>query len=154
MLNKVILQGRLTREPELKTTQSGLSVVRFSVAVDRNFKDEQTGGYQADFIDCIAWRKTAEFVQQYFHKGNPIIVEGSIQNDNYTDSQGVKHYGYIVSVFNVYFGMNSKGGTQGNAPQAAPAKAAPQSSSSPANDVDIGQLGDYEELISDGEVPF
>lgn len=159
MLNKVFLQGRMTKDPELRTTQTGLSVTRFSVAVDRNIKDKQTGKYEADFIDCTAWRKTAEFINQYFKKGDPIVVEGSLQNNNYTDSQGVKHYGYVVSISNVYFGMGNR--TQ-ERPQSTPqqpqetAQSAVQDMQAKAKDsgIDMGQLGEYNDIISDGDVPF
>ena len=89
MINTVALTGRLTYEPELRTTPSGVSVIRFQVACDRNY---QTQGQerQADFIDCLAWRQTAEFISRYFHKGDMIGVEGSIQTSNYTDKNGNK----------------------------------------------------------------
>ena len=84
MINMVALMGRLTYEPELRTTPSGVSVLRFQVACDRNY---QRSGQdrQADFIDCVAWRQTAEFISRYFHKGSMIAVEGSIQTSSYTD---------------------------------------------------------------------
>lgn len=85
-LNKVILAGRLTADPELKTTPSGLSVTSFTVAVDRRFGKEK----QTDFISCVAWRQTAEFITKYFSKGNSICVCGSIQTRNYTDKNGNK----------------------------------------------------------------
>lgn len=85
-LNKVILAGRLTADPELKTTPSGLSVTSFTVAVDRRFGKEK----QTDFINCVAWRQTAEFITKYFSKGNSICVCGSIQTRNYTDKNGNK----------------------------------------------------------------
>lgn len=83
-LNKVILAGRLTADPELKTTPSGLSVTSFTVAVDRQFGKEK----QTDFISCVAWRQTAEFVTKYFVKGSAICIVGSIQTRNYTDKNG------------------------------------------------------------------
>ena len=87
MINMVALMGRLTFEPELKTTPAGVSVIRFQVACDRNF---QRAGQerQADFIDCVAWRQTAEFISRYFHKGSMIAVEGTLQTSNYTDKNG------------------------------------------------------------------
>ena len=87
MINMVALMGRLTYEPELRTTPSGVSVLRFQVACDRNY---QRSGQdrQADFIDCVAWRQTAEFISRYFHKGSMIAVEGSIQTSSYTDKSG------------------------------------------------------------------
>ena len=85
-LNKAIIAGRLTADPELKTTPSGLSVTSFTVAVDRRFGKEK----QTDFINCVAWRSTAEFITKYFSKGNSICVCGSIQTRNYTDKNGNK----------------------------------------------------------------
>ncbi len=89
MINSVVLMGRLTYEPELKTTTSGLSVIRFQMAVDRNYQS-QGQERQADFIDVVAWRQTADFVSRYFHKGSMIAVEGSIQTNNFTDRDGNK----------------------------------------------------------------
>ena len=104
MINTVILMGRLTADPEIKTTSSGISFCKFTVAVDRKFADKTTGERQADFISCVAWGKTAEFVSKYFSKGKMIIVEGSLRNNNYTDKNGVKHYSYDVVADNVLFG--------------------------------------------------
>ncbi len=88
-LNKVIIGGRLTSEPELKTTQSGLSVVSFSVAVNR--KTKQGEEQKADFFNVTAWRQTADFVARYFHKGSSICIVGSLQNSSWTDQNGQKH---------------------------------------------------------------
>lgn len=90
-MNKVILIGRLTRDPEVKNTASQVTVCRFTIAVDRRFKD-QSGQRQADFISCVAWRQTANFISSYFHKGSKIAVVGSIQTRNYDDASGQKHY--------------------------------------------------------------
>jgi single-strand DNA-binding protein len=103
MLNKVIIMGRLTKDPDLKNTQSGVAMCRFSVAVERQFKDKVTGERQTDFLDCTAFRGTAEFISRYFAKGNMILVEGNIQNNNYTDNNGVKHYSNNIMVENVSF---------------------------------------------------
>lgn len=88
-LNKVIIGGRLTSEPELKTTQSGLSVVSFSVAVNR--KTKQGEDQKSDFFNVTAWRQTADFVARYFHKGSSICIVGSLQNSSWTDQNGQKH---------------------------------------------------------------
>ena len=104
MINTVILMGRITADPEIKTTSSGISFCKFTVAVDRKFADKTTGERQADFISCVAWRQTAEFINKYFSKGRMIIIEGSLQNNNYTDKNGVKHYSYDVVADNVSFG--------------------------------------------------
>lgn len=102
MINSVVLMGRLTHEPELQATASGLSVTRFQIAVDRKYipKGEER---KADFIYITAWRQTAEFVCRYFHKGSMIALEGSIQTDSYTDSYGNKVKNVTVVASNVSF---------------------------------------------------
>lgn len=165
MLNKVILMGRLTADPELRQTTSGISSCRFSVAIDRSYRSKDTGERQTDFINVVAWRQTAEFVSRYFSKGRMIIVEGSLRNNNYTDNNGVKHYSMDVQADNVSFGeskaaANASGAIdngsfqyQQPAQTAAPVQQAPQST--PATEsIQLGDLGDFEEILSDGEVPF
>lgn len=162
MLNKVILMGRLTADPELKQTQSGISVCRFSVAVDRPYRKDQQEK-QTDFINVTVWRQSAEFVSRYFSKGKMIIVEGSLRNDNYTDANGVKHYSMYVQADNVSFGETKNaaasqqtGFSGGEAYQqpAYTAPAAPQQAQPAPESLQIGDLGDFEEILSDGEVPF
>ena len=102
-MNNVSLVGRLTKDPELKTTQSGLSVCRFTVAVDRTYSKDQT-----DFINCIAWRKTAEFISSYFSKGQRIALTGSIQTGSYTDKDGKTVYTTDINVSNVEFCESKK----------------------------------------------
>jgi single-strand DNA-binding protein len=102
MLNKVVLQGRLTAHPELKTTQTtGTSVCSFRLAVDRSYKKE--GSPTADFIDCVAWKNTAEFITRFFRKGQEMLVDGTLQVRTYTDQQGVKKYITEVLVLGVNF---------------------------------------------------
>lgn len=124
MLNKVIIMGRLTRDPDFKQTQSGVAMCKFSVAVERQFKDKVTGERQTDFLDCTAFRGTAEFISRYFAKGNMILVEGNIQNNNYTDNSGVKHYSNNIMVENVSFcgGKNENSTSQPDSEQPAPAQ--------------------------------
>ena len=114
-MNKVILVGRLTADPELRQTQSGVASCRFTVAVDRRFADKTTGERQADFISCTAWRQTAEFVSRYFNKGKLIAIEGSLRNNNYQDRNhpDVTHYTMDVQVDNVEF-VGGKGDNGGN----------------------------------------
>lgn len=115
MFNRIILMGRLTRDPELRTTQSGIQMCRFSVAVDRAYsKGEEK---QTDFIDITAWRQTAEFVCKWFTKGRMILVEGKLQNNNYTDQNGVKHYQNVVIADSVAF-CGDKSGNQQSGGQA------------------------------------
>lgn len=113
-MNKVILVGRLTKEPELRATQSGVSVCSFSVACDRRFV-KQGEERKADFINCIAWRQTGEFVSTYFHKGHRIALEGSLQTRDYTDSEGKKRYVSEVIVDSVEFCQSkTENATDGN----------------------------------------
>lgn len=102
MINSVVIMGRLTYEPELKSTQSGVAVINFQVACDRNYQS-QGQERQADFIDCQAWRKTAEFIDRYFHKGDMIAIEGRIETNNYTDKNGNKRKAVTVIVVNASF---------------------------------------------------
>ncbi len=120
MLNKAILVGRLTRDPELKSTQGGVSVVNFTVAVPRRFKDAN-GERQSDFINCVAFRNTAEFISNWFNKGNIIALDGSIQTRNY-DKDGQKVYVTEVIVDNASFVEGKK-----DQDYAAPQAAVPQS---------------------------
>lgn len=113
MINSVVLMGRLTADPELRTTQSGISMCRFSVAVDRRVAAGTEK--KADFINCTAWRQQADFISKYFHKGQMIAIEGSIQTGSYTDKQGNKRTSFDVIVDRASFcGSKNEGG---NAPQ-------------------------------------
>lgn len=107
MLNKVILQGRLVADPELRHTASGVAWASFRMAVDRDFKDKETGERQADFISVLAWRQTALFVEKYFSKGRMAIVEGKLQTRNY-EKDGVRVYVTEVVADNVYFGDSKR----------------------------------------------
>lgn len=109
MINRVVLMGRLTADPDFSQTQNGTAYCRFTVAVERNFADKDTKERQADFINCVAWAKTAEFVSKYFSKGKMIIVEGTLRHNNYTDKNGVKHYSYNVIADNISFGESKSG---------------------------------------------
>lgn len=108
-LNKIIIMGRLTRDPELKKTNDGVSVTSFSLAVERDIKNKDTGTRAADFIECVAWRYTAEFVTKYFKKGSMAVVSGRLQIDEYTDKDGVKRRAPEIIVENVYFGESNNG---------------------------------------------
>ena len=107
MLNKIILMGRLTRDPELRRTQSGTAVTSFSIACDRDFKS-QSGEKETDFIDVVAWRSTAEFVSKYFAKGRMAVVEGRLQIRDWTDREGGKRRSAEVVADNVYFGDSKR----------------------------------------------
>ena len=121
MLNKIFLQGRLVADPELRHTQSGVAVASFRLAVDRDFKDRETGEREADFINVVAWRQTGEFVSRFLTKGRMAIVEGKLQTRDYTDRDGNRRYATEVVADNVYFGdsrRDNEGG--GYAPAPAP----------------------------------
>lgn len=107
MLNNVIIMGRLTRDPELRRTQSGTAVTSFTMAVDRDFKS-QSGEKETDFIDVVAWRSTAEFVAKYFTKGRMAVVEGRLQIRDWTDKDGNKRRNVEVLADNIYFGDAKK----------------------------------------------
>lgn len=108
MLNKVILMGRLTRDPELRYTQQNTPVVSFTLAVDRNYKAKTEGAQTADFINCVAWRNTAEFVAKWFNKGKMMVCVGSIQTRTYTDKNNEKRYVTEVLAEEVMFGETKR----------------------------------------------
>ena len=108
MLNHIVIMGRLTRDPELRTTQSGINVASFSVAVDRDFAGRDGGERQTDFIDCVAWRSTGEFVSKYFHKGSMIVVSGRLQSRKWQDRDGNNRTSWEIVADNVYFGESRR----------------------------------------------
>ena len=152
MLNRIILMGRLTRDPELRRTGSGTAVTSFSLAVDRDFKS-QSGEKETDFIDIVAWRNTAEFVSKYFTKGRMAVVEGRLQIRDWTDKDGGKRRSAEVVADNVYFGDSKRDGgynsgyNPGYAPAPASHSAAPSNFS--ASGSDFAEIGE-----DDGELPF
>ncbi len=144
MINSVIIMGRLTYDPELRTTPNGISVVRFQVACDRNFS-KSGEERKADFIDVTAWRQTAEFVSRYFRKGSMIAVEGSIQTDNFTDKDGNKRKSVQVVANNVSFcGSKAESGTTSN-----PVFSQPAPSYASADNSDFEEISD-----DDDDLPF
>ena len=148
-MNSICLMGRLTGDPELKTTQSGVSVTSFSVAVDRAYrsKDQER---QTDFINCVAWRQTAEFISRYFRKGQRIALQGSLQSRKYTANDGSQRTVYEVVVDNAFF-CESKGGNAAGTPgydSQVPQYSEPRSAFSTANS------GDFEPICSDEDLPF
>ena len=108
MLNHIVLMGRLTRDPELRRTQSGVPVVSFTLAVDHDVPNKETGERGVDFIDIVAWRQTGEFVSKYFAKGRMAVVSGRLQMRNWTDNQGNKRTSAEVVADNVYFGESKR----------------------------------------------
>ena len=115
MLNHIVIMGRLTRDPELRRTGSGVAVASFSVAVDRDFGGRDGGEKETDFIDCVAWRQTGEFVSKYFTKGSMIVVSGRLQIRGWTDKDGNKRRTAEVVADNVYFGESKRNSEGGNA---------------------------------------
>lgn len=152
MLNKVFLQGRLVADPELRHTTTGIAVASVRLAVDRNFKDKETGEKKADFINVVAWRQTGEFVSRYFTKGRMAIVEGTLQIRDYVDKEGNKRTAAEVVADNFYFGDSKPAGEGGGyaprAPSGSNTAPSPAYSAEPEGDqfADLG--GD------DGELPF
>ena len=120
MLNRIIIMGRLTRDPELRRTQNGTAVTSFSLAVDRDFKNKETGETSVDFIDCVAWRSTAEFVNNYFTKGRMAVVEGKLQIRPWKDRDGNNRRSAEVIVDNIYFGDSKRDGASQGANYGAP----------------------------------
>ena len=118
MLNKVFIMGRLARDPELRRTQTGIAVASFTLAVDRDYKDKESGERTTDWIDCVAWRQTGEFVGRYFAKGRMAVVEGHLQINNWNDSAGNKRRSTVVVVDQVYFGDSKQADRSSAPPQA------------------------------------
>ena len=114
MLNHIVIMGRLVRDPELRRTGSGVAVASFRVAVDRDFVSKDGGERKADFIDCVAWRQTGEFISKYFTKGRMIIVDGRLEMRDWTDKEGNKRTSAEIVVANAYFGDSKRDGDGGN----------------------------------------
>lgn len=151
MLNKIVLMGRLTRDPELRRTQSGVAVTSFSLAVDRDFKT-QGGEKETDFIDVVAWRQSAEFVAKYFAKGRMAVVEGRLQIRAWQDKDGNNRRTAEVVADNVYFGDSKPGGSSGGSTfNDTPAYSAPAGGYA----APVGGGNDFAEIDEgDGELPF
>ena len=148
MLNKIFLQGRLVADPELRHTPNGVAVASFRIAVDRDFKDRETGERKADFINVVAWRQTAEFVSRYFTKGRMAVVEGKLQTRDYTDRDGNRRYATEVVADNIYFGDSKRDGETGGASFSRPAAPADYGMP-PVGGDQFAELAD-----DDGELPF
>ena len=149
-LNKVVLCGRLTADPELKQTPSGIAVVSFTLAVNRRYQSKAADGaqaQQADFISVVAWRQTAEFISRYFRKGSALCITGSIQTRTWQDQQGQKRYATeVVADEAMFVDSKNEGGAAGG--QYTDTYNAPSYSSSPA------QAPKFEELKTDDDLPF
>ena len=150
MLNHITIMGRLTRDPEIRYTQSQTPVTSFTLAVDRDFGGRDSGEKQTDFIDCVAWRSTAEFVSKYFAKGSMAVVSGRLQIRDWTDREGGKRRSAEVVVDNMYFGESKRreGGEMRS--DSRPAYQSSNEGVSPGMGASaFSELGD-----DDGELPF
>ena len=151
MLNRIIIMGRLARDPELRRTQSGVPVASFRLAVDRDFKDKSTGERSTDWIDVVAWRATAEFVSRFFTKGRMAVVEGRLQIRDWTDKDGGKRRSAEIAADNVYFGDSKRDGAGdfGGAPASYSAPMGGRNAAPMGGQSDFAEIGE-----EDGELPF
>ena len=150
MLNHITVMGRLTRDPEIRYTQSQTPVTSFTLAVDRDFGGRDGGDRQTDFIDCVAWRQTAEFVSKYFTKGSMAVVSGRLQIRDWTDREGGKRRSAEVVVDNIYFGESKRRDGGDVRSESRPAYQSSYESVSPSMGASaFSELGD-----DDGELPF
>lgn len=158
MLNHIDIMGRLVQDPVLRTTQTGVNVASFTVAVERDFGGRDGSDRQTDFIDCVAWRQTGEFVSKYFQKGRMIVVSGRLQSRKWQDRDGNNRTSWEIQADNVYFGDSKRDGdgstfaqnsfsnsqnNYGGFSSASQNMSAPQVAANP-----------YQELEDDGELPF
>jgi len=150
MLNVAVLMGRLVADPELRHTPNDVSVTSFTIAVDRSYV-KSGADRQADFIDIVAWRSTADFVCKYFHKGQLVAVQGSIQTRTYTDKDGNKRKAFEIVADNVHFAEAKRDGA--GAPTSFHSKT-DNTTEQPAPAYASGDTGDFEEMPSDDDLPF
>lgn len=166
MLNKAILMGRFVANPELRQTPSGVSVVQFRIAVDRNYNPKD-GQRKADFIDIVAWRQTAEFVSRYFSKGQMIAVEGSIQTRTYVDKNGNNRYAVEILADRVHFcgskaessaGMNQAGPVPSSVAGGEEVAGGAVQPAAQGESFSVGDLSDFEDFeeigTDDSKLPF
>ena len=168
MLNVAILMGRLVADPEIRHTPNDIAVTSFTIAVDRSYV-KSGAERQTDFIDVVAWRSTAEFVCRYFHKGQLVAVQGSIQTRSYTDREGIKRKAFEIVADNVHFAeskrdsysnpaQNAGGYQQGYSNNSAYQQPSMNGSArpemEPASSFSMGDTGDFEEIPTDDDLPF
>lgn len=164
MINKVILMGRLTENPELKMTPSGVSVTTFNLAVQRNYVDKNSGERSADFPTIVAWRNTAEYICRYFNKGKLIAITGSLQTRTYTAKDGSKRYATEIVAEEAYFAGDNQQSNNNNAQKQqkasnAPSQAQPTQQTQTVNQEQVQQQApnqDFEDmpLLNDDDLPF
>ncbi len=160
MLNHIIVMGRLVQDPELRSTPSGVNLSRFTIACERDFGSRESGERQTDFIDCVAWRQTGEFINRFFQKGRMIVVSGRLQSRKWQDRDGNNRTSWEIQVDNAYFGdskRDSEGqNSYGTAGQSSYGSSGNYGSydaprhSAPASPVSDG----FAELEDDGDLPF
>lgn len=150
MLNVAVLMGRLVADPELRHTANDISVTSFTIAVDRSYV-KAGSDRQADFIDIVAWRNTADFVCKYFRKGQLVAVQGSIQTRTYTDKDGNKRKAFEVVADNVHFAESKRDSAAAPGSYHSRTDATPEQ---PAPAYASGDTGDFEEIVSDEDLPF
>ena len=149
MLNHITLMGRLVRDPELRRTGSGVAVASFRIAVDRDYSPKDGGERKADFIDCVAWRQTGEFISKYFAKGRMIVVDGRLEMRDWTDKDGNKRISAEVIVENAYFGDSKRDGEAGGGYSAPAGNFGGYSAPTAAPASDFAMLED-----DDAQLPF
>jgi single-strand DNA-binding protein len=155
MLNHIVLMGRLTRDPELRSTSSGTAVASFSLAVDRDFASRDSGERQTDFIDVVAWRQTGEFVSKYFQKGSMAVVSGRLQIRDWQDKDGNKRRSAEVVAENVYFGESKRRDDGPSAYREAPASYREMNAPRSSGGFDEPKGSAFHELDDgDGDLPF
>lgn len=143
MLNHIVIMGRLTADPELRRTQSQLSVVSFTLAVDRDYSGKDGGKKQTDFIECVAWKNTAEYVSRYFRKGRMAVASGRLQMRDWTDRDGNKRRSAEVIVDNMYFGDSKRESDDTH-----------HSGGTPQGGYPTSDYGEFSDVEDDGELPF
>ncbi len=146
MLNHIVLMGRLTRDPELRHTQTGTAVASFTLAVDRDFQSRESGERQTDFLNIVAWRSTAEFVSKYFSKGRMAVVSGRLQMRDWTDKEGGRRTTAEVVADNIYFGDSRRDGDGAARPYD---QSSDDGYTAPVVSSDFAELSD-----DDGDLPF
>lgn len=149
MLNHIVLMGRLTRDPELRRTGNGIAVASIRLAVDRDFTSRDNGEKGVDYIDVVAWRNTAEFIQKYFAKGRMMVVSGRLQMREWNDRENNKRVSYEVVADNVYFGDSKRDGDGGFAPRPTQETSYSGGINAPAAASEFAELSD-----DDGDLPF
>jgi len=155
MLNNIILIGRLCGDPEYRTTQSGVPVASFRLAVERNFIDKQTGQRQTDFIDCVCWRGTADFCQRHFFKGQQAAVQGRLETRNYEDKNGNRRTAYEVQVESLHFADSKREGEYRPPDDRSPPQ---EQYKKQAKDIAYGDGGNNQDddftPVNDDDLPF